>query len=193
MGMPPKKKTETKIEKEEKPKRKYTRKKKEEVISDEKLETKSETKLETKSETKSETKLETKSETKLENNNNELKEINDDELKENNDEELIELNNFKNENELVFTNEKKKGIVYNKNKFKSVSFFKFSDYLNSEKKLSECDTVDLLRCAIAKAHVDNQLQLKNVLFQTLKASKLECEFPLTVDSKYKNYFKNKQF
>jgi len=183
--MPPKKKTETKIEKEEKPKRKYTRKKKEEVISDE----------------KSETKLETKLETKSENNNNELKEINDDELKEinddelkeNNDEELIELNNFKNENELVFTNEKKKGIVYNKNKFKSVSFFKFSDYLNSEKKLSECDTVDLLRCAIAKAHVDNQLQLKNVLFQTLKASKLECEFPLTIDSKYKNYFKNKQF
>ena len=35
--------------------------------------------------------------------------------------------------------------------------------------------------------------IKNVLFQTLKASKLECEFPLTADSKYKNYFKNKQF
>ena len=195
--MPPKKKTETKIEKEEKPKRKYTRKKKEEVISDEnsekKLEKKSETKLEKNLDSNTNELKEVHDDKLKQIDDDELKEINDDELRENNDDELIELNNFKNENELVFTNEKKKGIVYNKNKFKSVSFFKFSDYLNSEKKLSECDTVDLLRCAIARAHVDNQLQLKNVLFQTLKASKLECEFPLTADSKYKNYFKNKQF
>ena len=194
--MPPKKKAEVKNEKEkkdietkeEKPKRKYQRKKKEEV----KLEEKEELKVELKEE-KIEEIVENKEEEliklelKTEDSKSSDKNIVDEE------ENFIELSNVKNNNGFVFSNEKKKDVVYNKNKYKSVSFFKFSDYLNSDKKMSDCDTVDLLRCAIAKAHVDNQLQLKNVLFQTLKASKLECEFPLTADSKYKNYFKNKQF
>lgn len=193
--MPPKKKAEVKNEKEkkdietkeEKPKRKYQRKKKEEVKLEEKEELKEEKieKIEEIVENKEEELI--KLELKTEDSKSLDKNIVDEE------ENFIELSNVKNNNGFVFSNEKKKDVVYNKNKYKSVSFFKFSDYLNSDKKMSDCDTVDLLRCAIAKAHVDNQLQLKNVLFQTLKASKLECEFPLTADSKYKNYFKNKQF
>lgn len=80
----------------------------------------------------------------------------------------------------------KSGASYGKQTVQStqsVSRFNYADYRDSGITLGDADMTDLLRTAIAKAHDAGQQQLKNVLFQTLKATKLECDWPQSYDNR----------
>ena len=81
------------------------------------------------------------------------------------------------------SNVKAEGASYGKRTVQSVSSFSYNDYRNSDTSLGDADMTDLLRTAIAKAHDAGQQQLKNVLFHTLKATKLECDWPQLHDNR----------
>jgi len=84
-------------------------------------------------------------------------------------------------------NKSPKGATYNKSAINSISKFDFNDYRNSQVTLEKATVVDLLKAGIAKTHDLGQNQLKNVLFQTLKATNLECNFPTTIPYKRSKY------
>jgi hypothetical protein len=86
---------------------------------------------------------------------------------------------------------KPRGVTYKKNSIQSISKFNFNDYRNSHVTLEQASVVDLLKAGITKASDSGQTQLKDVLFQTLRATNLECNFPTTMPynkkrSKYNN-------
>jgi hypothetical protein len=74
----------------------------------------------------------------------------------------------------------------------SVAKFVANDYLASTVQLKDATITDLLRTAIAKSRNMGQKHLVDVLFQTLKATNMECEFPAIVDTQWRNSQKKKQ-
>jgi len=56
--------------------------------------------------------------------------------------------------------------------------FDYGKFRDDDIKLSELSTEDLIKAAIVRSHDANQYQLGKVLKQTLRAMKLECDFPI---------------
>ena len=56
--------------------------------------------------------------------------------------------------------------------------FDYGRFRDDDIKLSDLSTEDLIKAAIVRSHDANQYQLGKVLKQTLRAMKLECDFPI---------------
>lgn len=65
---------------------------------------------------------------------------------------------------------------------KSIAKFAYNEYGDSTMQLKDATVADLLKTAIVKSHAVGQKHLMDVLYQTLKATNMECEFPLTTDT-----------
>ena len=78
----------------------------------------------------------------------------------------------------------------------SIAKFSQYEYRDSTMQLKDASVADLLKSAIVKSRDVGQKHLMNVLYQTLKATNMECEFPLITDRKQrsqpkKNTYDNK--
>ena len=68
----------------------------------------------------------------------------------------------------------------------SIAKFSPYEYRDSTVQLKDASVADLLKSAIVKSRDVGQKHLMNVLYQTLKATNMECEFPLITDRKQRN-------